>query len=498
MSALSKSKILAYRQCPRRLWLEVNQPDACADSSDTLSRFRHGHLVGEQARQIYDPHNRGTLIDIEALGIQGALERTQELLAERRPIFEAGFTAGGALAFGDVLLPVRKGDQRLWRLLEVKSSTSVKDYQRDDAAIQSWIARQAGLPLAGISVAYIDNTWTYAGDGDYSGLLKTEDLTAEARARRAEVKGWIAGARKVLKEKNEPAIRPGCHCTQPYKCGFIAHCRRQGSQAPYPVEWLPNMRTNALKAYIADQGVTDMSQVPDKLLNERQQRVKHCTLDGRRYFDRKGAKADLAPHGLPACFLDFETVNPAVPIWKDTRPYEKVPFQFSRHRLDAQGRLTHRAFLDLSGKDPSLPFVKALLAACDGTGPIFVYSHFEQTIVKGLAERFPRHARALEALAERLVDLRRVAEARYYHPAQQGSWSLKAILPTIAPKLDYARLHGVQDGNMAMEAYREAIDPETDEARREAIRQQLLDYCKLDTRALVRLWKCLTTPEELT
>ena len=489
MSVLSKSKLLAYRQCRRRLWLEVKRPDLCEDSSATSARFHDGHRVGDLAQRIYDPKNKGALIDREVLGIQGALSQTQQLLAERRPIFEAGFQAGGARAFTDALLPVRKGDRRLWRMVEVKSSTSIKKYQRDDAAIQFWIAQQTGLPLAGISLAYIDNTWTYAGDGDYSGLLKKEDLTAEAGQRNTEVEKWIAGAQKVLKRKQEPAIRPGCHCTEPYRCGFIDHCRRQEPQAQYPVAWLPRIQSSALKEHIDSEGVTDMGQVRDDLLNDTQRRVKQCTVKNRRYFDRKGAVAALAPHGFPAYFLDFETVNPAVPIWKGTRPYQQVPFQFSRHRLDAQGRLTHRAFLDLSGEDPSRPFVQALLAACGESGPIFVYSHFEKTIINNLAKRYAEHATALKALAKRLVDLHPVAVDHYYHPDQQGSWSIKAVLPTIAPDLDYAELDGVQDGNMAMKAYQEAIDPATTEARREEIRRQLLAYCKLDTEALVRLWK---------
>lgn len=490
MSVLSKSKLLAYRQCPRRLWLEVNRSNLCADSSATAARFRDGHRVGELARQIYDPKNKGALIDIETLGTQGALAQTQQLLTQRRPIFEAGFQAGGARAFTDALLPVRKGNRRLWRIVEVKSSTSIKEYQRDDVAIQFWIAQQTGLPLAGISLAYIDNTWTYAGDGDYSGLLKQEDLTAEAKKRSTEVKKWVAGAQKVLKRNQEPAIRPGCHCTKPYSCGFIDYCRSGEPQVKYPVEWLPNRTKDELKSHIENQGITDMSQVPDDLLNDIQRLVKTHTLSGSAYFDAANAAADLACHRrFPAYFLDFETVNPAVPIWKGARPYQKVPFQFSRHRLDAQGRLTHRAFLDLSGEDPSRPLIQALLAACGESGPIFVYSRFEKTVINDLAKRYAEHARALKALAKRLVDLHPVAAARYYHPDQHGSWSIKAVLPTIAPDLDYVELDGVQDGNMAMKAYQEAIDPATTEARREEIRRQLLAYCKLDTEALVRLWK---------
>jgi hypothetical protein len=489
MRTLSKSKILAYRQCPRRLWLEINHPDWREDSADTQARFQAGHGVGDMARRIYDPQGRGTLIDIDAEDFEAAFSRTRALLTKRRPIFEAGFKGGGALAFTDMLRPVRKGGRPVWRMVEVKSSTAVKDYHRDDVALQAWVARQAGLPLAGISLAHLDNTWVYPGGGDYSGLLVEEDLTEEALARAKEVADWVADAHAISRRRQEPAVATGGHCTAPYTCGFIDHCRSQEPQAQYPVEWLPRIQSRALKTHLETKKVIDMRKVPGALLNDIQLRVKTHTLSGRTYFDAAGAAADLAPHTFPAYFLDFETVMLAVPIWKGTRPYQQMPFQFSCHRLDRQGQLTHTPFLDLSGNDPSRPFAEALLGAGGERGPIFVYNAgFEKARLRELAERLPRHARPLLALVDRVVDLLPVARTRYYHPDQAGSWSLKAILPAIAPDLDYTRLDGVQDGGMAMAAYQEAIAGATTTARRKAIHHQLLTYCQLDTEALVRLW----------
>ena len=494
MRTLSKSKILAYRQCPRRLWLEVNRPDLREDSADTQARFQAGHSVGDIARRIYDPKGMGTLIDIDAEDFEAAFCQTQALLAERRPIFEAGFKGGGALAFTDVLRPVCKGGRPLWRMVEVKSSTAVKDYHRDDVALQAWVARQAGLPLAGISLAHIDNTWVYPGSDDYSGLLVEEDLTKESFARAKEVAGWVADAQAIVRRKQEPAIATGSHCKDPYACCFIDHCRGQEPRAKYPVEWLPRIQSRALKTHIEHKGVVDMRKVPDALLNDTQLRVKTHTLSGRPYFDTTGAAADLAPHGFPAYFLDFETVMLAVPIWKGIRPYQQIPFQFSCHCLDRKGRMTHTLFLDTSGNNPSRPFAEALLGACGERGPIFVYNAgFETARIRELAERLPRHAGPLLALLDRVVDLLPIARTRFYHPDQAGSWSIKDILPTIAPDLDYTRLDGVQDGGMAMMAYQEAIAGETSTARREAIRDQLLAYCQLDTKALVRLWKVFRT-----
>ncbi len=147
-------------------------------------------------------------------------------------------------------------------------------------------------------------------------------------------------------------------------------------------------------------------------------------------------------------------------------------------------------FLDLSGADPSEQFAEALIAACGQVGPVLVYNaSFEDSRISELADRFPQLQRPLVAINERIVDLLPVARRHYYHPAQQGSWGLKSVLPTIAPDLSYEKLDGVRDGSMAMTAYLEAINPQTVSQRKDEIRRQLLDYCGLDTTALVRLWK---------
>ena len=123
-------------------------------------------------------------------------------------------------------------------------------------------------------------------------------------------------------------------------------------------------------------------------------------------------------------------------------------------------------------------------------GPIYAYNAgFESARIKGLAAEFPRLKKRLLAINDRLVDLMVIARERYYHPSQCGSWSLKKVLPAIAPDLHYDELDGVQDGGMAMDVFSEAIASETTSERKVEIEKQLLDYCELDTTALVRLWR---------
>jgi hypothetical protein len=374
-------------------------------------------------------------------------------------------------------------------MVEVKSSASVKDYHRDDIAVQTFVAQAAGVPLKSVALAHIDTSWVYPGEEDYRGLLKEADLTAEAFARTEEVRGWIADAQRIVALPDEPDVAVGPQCHAPFDCPFFGYCTRNKPQPEFPIDWLPRFSAVRREA-LAEQGIDDLRGVPDEVLNDLQARVKEHTLAGTVFFDAAGAAEDLAPHGLPAYFLDFETINFAVPVWKGTRPYEQIVFQFSVHSLDPSGRLSHAAFLDVSGADPSEPLARALIAACGETGPVFVYcAGFETARIRELADRYPELAEPLLAINERVVDLLPIARSRYYHPNQQGSWSIKAVLPAAVPELSYDALEGVQDGGTAMEAFTEAIHPDTGEERKSEIEQQLLAYCRLDTFAMVRLWQ---------
>ena len=493
MRTFSKSKLLAYRQCPKRLWLEIHQPALRHDSNAAQASFATGNRVGDIARSIYDPDHQGTLIDPQAEGFDTAFARSLALLQQAHPIFEAGFRARGALAFADVMLPVTVRGQSMWRMVEVKSSTSVKDYHRDDVAVQAYIAKAAGVQLSAIALAHIDSQWTYPGGQDYSGLLVENDLSLEAFGRTAEVTAWISDAQAVAQQQHEPVIHTGPQCSAPYECGFLGHCQSQEPQAQYPVAWLPRVQSKTLKALVEATPACDMRDVPDDLLNDIQRRVKTATVSGQPYFDAPGAAQALKAHPLPAYFVDFETIQFAVPIWAGTRPYQQIPFQFSVHRLTNKNSVEHHAFLDMSGADPSYAFAQALIAACGETGPVFVYNAgFETARIRELAERFPAIEPQLTAINTRVVDLLPVARDHFYHPSQQGSWSIKAVLPAACPDLRYDDLDGVQNGGMAMDAYLEALAPATSAARKAEIERQLLAYCALDTLAMVRLWTFFT------
>jgi hypothetical protein len=299
----------------------------------------------------------------------------------------------------------------------------------------------------------------------------------------------------VAAVEQEPEAETGPHCSDPFGCPFRHHCDRDKPQIEYPLGSFHSLRTNKREEFKAA-GYTDVREVPDELLSPINRLIKRQTIDDAPWFDAEGAAADLAPHTGTAYFLDFETIAFGVPIWPGTRPYRQIPFQFSLHILPPAGGLKHREFLDLSGGDPSETFARALIKNCGTAGPVFVYNAgFENRIMRELAGRYPGMAPALNAIIDRVVDLLPIARKRYYHPAQHGSWSIKAVLPCICPDLGYDQLDGVADGGMAQTAFLEAIDADTPPERRSAIEHQLLDYCQLDTLAMVRLREFFGGPD---
>lgn len=336
-------------------------------------------------------------------------------------------------------------------------------------------------------MAHIDTSWTYQGDGNYQGLLKENNLTAEVSERSAEVKSWIAEAKEIATQSSEPAIKIGSHCNVPYVCGFYAYCSRHQPKAEFPVQWLPSIRASMVEK-LANEGIYDLRDVPDEMLNDKQRLVKEVSTTNKVYFYEFALSAILSNLTFPLYFLDFETIMFPVPIWKGTRPYQQTPFQFSLHKLTENGELTHTEFLDITGNNPAEGFADALINACEADGDIIVYNAaFEMSRIRELAEKFPHLSSRLLSINKRIEDLYPIAREYYYHPSQQGSWSLKKLLTAAVPELGYDALDGVQDVNMAMAAFMEVINPKTNAVRKEQIKHQLLAYCKLDTYAMVRL-----------
>lgn len=476
MAGLSKSKLMSFLQCPKKLWLEKRRPELALEDPGRQTLFDSGHAVGRIARDLYAPPGKGRLID-GAAGMAAAMRDTRKALTDSTvdTVFEATFQREGLLVRTDVL------EKKPARLVEVKSSTAVKDEHLTDCAIQAWVLETSPAATSAIALAHINNEFVYPGGQRYEGLLTEADISQPARVRMAQVPGWLDAAQRVL-SLDEPRVSIGSRCYAPYQCPFIHYC---WPKVDYPLSALPGVGRKLDELIAA--GYRDIRELPpERVRTAEGLRVWRAARDNA--IESNGsARGELAALPWPRYYLDFETIGPAVPIWAGTRPYQAIPFQWSLHIETAAGQLEHAEFLDLGGLLPVRPLAENLLACIGTDGPVFTYTSYEKGCLKTLADFCPDLAERIQALIGRLVDLHPMVKRSYYHPAMQGSWSIKAVLPAMAPEMDYSSLDGVQDGGGAQLAYAEAIAEGTPAPRRKELEQQLLRYCGHDTLAMVKI-----------
>ena len=478
--ALSKTKLLSLTQCRRKLWLETYSPELMPEpSAEKTALLATGNTIGEIARQLYG-RGAGHVVSFER-GLRAAIDATRALIERggREPIFEASFDHDGVAVRVDVL----DRSEPLPKIIEVKSSASVKDHHIHDCAIQAWALAQNGLRVRQIAVATLNRDFVYAGDGRYEGLLVETDVTERVQERLTGVGELVVAARRTLAALDEPAVAVGTHCGAPHECDFYAHCAPRAGK--YPVLDLGGSKEKLYE--LMHSGFTDVRDVPEaKLESDLQRRIWQQSRLEAPYVGAELREA-VGALSFPRYYLDFETIGPAVPLFAGTRPFEALPFQWSCHIEKRAGQIEHAEFLDLDGGAPMRALAESLLATLGIAGPILVYTPYERRVLNDLAARYDDLAAPLTKLVERIVDLHPIARRHYYHPAMHGSWSIKAVLPTVAPDLGYETLGAVRDGLAAQTAYLEAIDAKTPAARRTALRRALLDYCRHDTLALVRL-----------
>lgn len=487
---LSKSKISLFEQCPKRLWLSVHRPELAEETDNVRASFAAGHRVGEFACSLQPD---GIMVDADD-GLAAAVERTADLLAAGwdHPIFEATFAHDGVLIRADIIEPYPGSHTGGWHLAEVKNTTGVKAYHIGDIATQLWVMRACGIDVQSAAVRHLDRSFTLTREGDYAGLFADTQVFAAVEsiaARRAEV---VAQARATL-GGDEPEREPGDHCDDPFTCSFKAYCSRHLPPPPtWPVTLLPDAAGKKVARGLLVQGITCLTQAPASAMpSAKLARVHAATLSGEVWRDAEAIRRETADWAYPHVFLDFETIQFGIPRWLGTSPFTQVPFQFSAHVQTADGTMDHIEFLSADGSDPRRACAEAL-TALPRTGAVIAWNApFERQCLLGLAALFPDLAPALQCLADRLVDLLPVTRRHYYHRDMRGSWSIKAVLPTLAA-IGYDDLVEVKSGIDAQVAYLEMIDPDTAPERAAAVRDALLDYCRRDTEAMVKVLAALT------
>jgi hypothetical protein len=457
---ISKSSFIRGMQCRKSLWLHFYQPEERDEISESQQQiFDNGHSVGLLAQQLFPGGVDASRGEYEK--VQEAAAFTAALIDGGQPvIYEAAFSDGETLCYMDILVKEADG----WAAYEVKASTQVKEYQVKDVAFQYYVITRSGLPLKRISLVHINNQYVRHGELDLQQLFTVEEMTRRILPMQKDIPAALLSLQEMLKSGVFPDIAMGTQCNKPFSCDFLDFCRQS-------------------------------CVVEEEEVNVRQASRDQDALD-----------EFLADLEFPLYYMDFETIQFAVPRYDESRPYQQIPFQYSLHvqasseiakwrDSENNGRregekasdLTHYEFLGTPPDDPRPKFIESLLARIGESGSIIVWNQaFEKTRLKEIARDFPEYATRIELLFDRFADLMVPFRRKHlYMPEMNGSYSLKAVLPALIPDLSYSDLN-IQEGGTASLTYESLYyDEEPDSVRLK--RDNLLEYCKMDTMSMLRI-----------
>jgi hypothetical protein len=472
---LTKTRILAGLQCEKRLFLLINHPELANVVKSPLAET--GIAVGEQARREFP----GGVLVKRFQNNTDPFAETVECIndPDTDVIFEAGFRYQETEVFVDILQ--RNGNG--WNLIEVKSSSSVKDEYIDDVTVQYMVLSNAGISVKRVELMYLNRDFVYHADQGYDGLFIREDLSQRVFPHVELIAEHVNRIKRNISSE-EPENHVDGHCNKPYECEFKAYCEKQDGD--YPVSWLPNAAVAIQNLYA--NGIYDIRDIPaDILTSATHIKVRRVTVSGRAELDPDARKI-LRKLEYPRYYLDFEAINFAIPIWEDTSPNQQIPFQWSCHIQLEDGSLSHKEFLDVSGSDPRRRFAETLIDACGKEGRIIVYNQaFEKGMIRNLAAIYDDLDECLLALSQRVFDLLPVMKKYYYHPDMKGSWSIKNVLSCLVPDLRYSDLGAVQDGLMAQSAYLAITGGALSAEQKQSLYTDMQQYCKLDTYAMLAI-----------
>jgi predicted RecB family nuclease len=482
---LTKSRFVAGCQCLKRLYLQVHEPELAVERDGAVEAIiEQGREVGRLARQLFP----GGIEVRSDGGLDKAIRITRELIAspDVPAIFEGVFEHGNVLVKVDVLQ--RRLDGR-WKLIEVKSTTDLKDHHLEDVAIQYRVVLRSGLDVASASLAHVNRDYVYAGSEiDPRGFFRVRNLTRRVEESQHKLTLQLRSEFRILAQPTPPNIRIGAHCTAPITCEFFDHCN-----PPRPhdhIGFLPRIHASAVDA-LEEMGVESIRDIPhDFELSDIQRRAATCVQTGEPWFSPELRDA-LDGLTYPLYFADFETVNRAIPPFAGMRPYDHLPFQWSVHVQRQPGaEPEHYEFLATDASDPRREFISSFCAALGENGSIFVFSSFESQRLSELGRWLPEFADRINAVQARLFDLLPIVRAHVYHPAFAGSYSLKSVLPALVPEMTYAGMK-VADGQAAGLVWESIVAGECSETERQQKRMALLEYCCQDTLGMVKLVELL-------
>ena len=485
---LSKSKYCDAVQCPKMLWMKQNKPKEFDESVMNQVVLDNGSEVGDSAMGLF-----GEYVEVPFDSDLGKMiKKTEELLeAGTSIICEASFAYEGLFCSVDILKNL--GGNK-FELYEVKSSAKMKDIYHHDAAFQYYVLTKLGYEVTKACLVHLNNKYVRHGDLDIQELFTINDITDDARSRYSEVERNLKYFANYLESADEPEQPLGLYCSAPYKCGFFKHCSKG---LPTPNVFDIRKMSSKKKLQLYNEGCVNFE---DLLQNNTvgksfKLQIRHEVCNLQPFINKERIAEFMKQLYYPIYFLDFESFQPAIPLYDNSSPYNQIVFQYSLHYIEQEGgELHHKEYLAEPGDDPRRKLAEQLCIDIPKNVCVTAYNMaFEKDRIKELAQLYPDLSEHLMNIHDQIVDL--IVPFRrkdYYCKAMQGSCSIKFVLPALFPddpSLDYHNLEGIHKGDEASAAFSAMQNMAPEELQR--CRNNLLKYCGLDTYAMVKIWEKL-------
>ncbi len=491
---ITKTDYLEYTFCRKNLWLKKHKPELFADLE--LSDFEkkiieEGNLADQEARCLFPG---GVLISSE--GGQAILDTKQAIERKEKVIFQATFSQDTFFIRSDIL--IYDEDNRGYELYEVKASNDVKRKEPhnyiNDLAFQKNVIEKSGLRVIKTGVIHLNRDYKRVGEINYQELFIIVDLSEEV-----ENSGdLVASQMKDMKDYLAMPEESSCACL--YR-GRNAHCTTFSYSNPavpeYSVHDINRIGASSkLLQEWMDMAIYRIEDIPDPEVLKGIKRIQYDTyMAGKPEINKSEIASMLDELAFPLYFFDYEGYVSAIPAFDGFGAYEQVPFQYSLHIMEEDGSIDHREFLITEPKgDITLPLIEQMAKDMVRPGTVIAwYSSYEKQRNSKLAELHPEYKEFLEEINEKMFDLMTIfSSGNYVDPAFRGSFSIKKVLPVIVPELTYKNLH-ISKGDQASERWEKMIASDTPLKEKEEIKRDLLEYCKLDTFAMVRIYEFLKT-----
>ena len=444
---ISKSDYMLFMKHPAWLWVKKNDPSKIPPVDEsTQAMFDAGHQFEPYVEGLFEG---GTTLGFSSYEEYATLpSRTlQAIESGAKVLFQPRFEWQEYTCICDIVEFV---SHEIVDLYEIKSSTSVKPEHLFDLAFQKAVLEGCGYKVRQVKVAYVNNKYVRKGEINARELSVIEDVTEKVKEKNAITAESMPLALKTASSQQMPNPDPAL------------------TKFGYKKEWL--------KIY------KNLVDEPEPDFSNAQPTINH-----------KAIKEFLSRLVFPLYFLDYETLSSLIPYFDGHRPYQQVPFQYSLHILQSpSAELTHKEYLHQINSDPARPLAEQLIKDIGTEGSVIVwFEGFEKARNTELGDMLPDLKDAMEAINSRIVDLMIPFKSKWYDdPRFNGSASIKQVLPVLCPELSYKEL-GIQEGGSAQRLWMEAILDGKRADEKDKILSDLVEYCGLDTLAMVEIYKRL-------